>query len=46
MTRDVSVVGPLNIDLLVRGDGPLNWEAVPTWDGPADMELAAAGSVG
>jgi sugar/nucleoside kinase (ribokinase family) len=46
MTRDVSVVGPLNIDLLMTGDGPPNWESIPTWDGPASMEMTAAGSVG
>jgi len=44
--RDVSVIGPLNIDLLMTGDGPANWEAIPTWDGPASMEMTAAGSVG
>jgi 2-dehydro-3-deoxygluconokinase len=46
MTRDVSVIGPLNIDLLITGDGPANWEAISTWDGPASMEMTAAGSVG
>lgn len=46
MARDVSVVGPLNIDLLMTGDGPPNWESIPTWDGPASMEMTAAGSVG
>ena len=46
MTRDVSVVGPLNIDLLVLGKGPPSWEALSTWDGPADMQMTAAGSVG
>ena len=46
MSHDVSVVGPLNIDLLIRGEGPPNWEAIPRWDGRADMEMAAAGSVG
>src|SRR5579885_659506 len=44
--RDVSVVGPLNIDLLIKGDGPPNWEAIPTWDGTAQMDMTAAGSVG
>lgn len=44
--QDVSAIGPLNIDLLIIGDGPANWEAIPTWDGPADMEMTAAGSVG
>lgn len=46
MPRDVSVVGPLNIDLLIKGDGPPNWESIPTWDGPAQMDMTAAGSVG
>ncbi len=46
MARDVSVVGPLNIDLLMTGDGPPDWESIPTWDGPANMEMTAAGSVG
>src|SRR5687767_3340408 len=46
MARDVSVVGPLNIDLLMTGDGPPDWESIPTWDGPASMEMTAAGSVG
>ncbi len=44
--RDVSVVGPLNIDLVIKGAGPLNWDAIPTWDGPAQMDMTAAGSVG
>jgi sugar/nucleoside kinase (ribokinase family) len=46
MPKDVSVVGPLNIDLLISGDGPPDWESLPWWDGPADMEITAAGSVG
>ncbi len=44
--RDVSVVGPLNIDLLIKGEGPPSWESIPTWDGPAQMDMTAAGSVG
>lgn len=46
MPRDVSAIGPLNIDLLITGDGPPTWEAIPTWDGPTHIEMAAAGSVG
>ena len=46
MPRDVSVVGPLNIDLLITGDGPPDWDSLPTWDGPASMEMTAAGSIG
>jgi sugar/nucleoside kinase (ribokinase family) len=43
---DVAAIGPLNIDLLITGEGPANWEAIPTWDGPAQMEMTAAGSIG
>lgn len=46
MPYDLSVVGPLNIDLLIVGEGPTDWAALPTWDGPAQMEMVAAGSVG
>lgn len=46
MPHDVSVIGPLNIDLLITGEGPPNWESIPTWDGPSNIEMAAAGSVG
>ena len=46
MPRDVSVVGPLNIDLLIKGDGPSDWDALPDWDGPAQMDMTAAGAVG
>lgn len=43
---DISVVGPLNIDLLIKGDGPSNLEELPYWDGLAQMDMTAAGSVG
>lgn len=46
MPRDVSAIGPLNIDLLITGQGPSNWDAIATWDGPSKMEMTAAGSVG
>jgi sugar/nucleoside kinase (ribokinase family) len=46
MKRDLSVIGPLNIDLLINGEGPKNWEQITAWDGPAQMEMTAAGSVG
>jgi sugar/nucleoside kinase (ribokinase family) len=46
MPWDVSVIGPLNIDLLIVGEGPHSWEQIPHWDGPAEMEMTAAGSVG
>ncbi len=46
MPRAVSVVGPLNIDLLIKGDGPSDWAVLPDWDGPAQMDMTAAGAVG
>jgi ribokinase len=44
--RDVTVIGPLNVDLLVRGEAPRDLGALGAWAGPADIELAVAGSVG
>jgi 2-dehydro-3-deoxygluconokinase len=46
MKRDVSVIGPLNVDLLINGEGPPDWEGITSWDGPAAMQMTAAGSVG
>jgi sugar/nucleoside kinase (ribokinase family) len=46
MPRDITVIGPLNIDLLIVGEGPPDWESLPNWDGPATMQMTAAGSVG
>lgn len=46
MKYDVSIVGPLNIDLIMVGDGPQNWDAIQDWGGAAEMEMVAAGSVG
>jgi len=44
--RDVSVVGPLNVDLLIIGDAPSRLEELTRWEGPADIQMTAAGSVG
>ncbi len=46
MPRDVSVIGPLNIDLLMVGEAPRDLAALTAWSGPAQMEMVAAGSVG
>jgi len=46
MPRDVAVVGPLNIDLLIIGEAPSNLEELARWEGPADIQMTAAGSVG
>jgi 2-dehydro-3-deoxygluconokinase len=44
--RDVAVVGPLNIDLLIIGEAPASPEELARWEGPADIQMTAAGSVG
>lgn len=44
--RRVSVIGPVNIDLLMVGEGPADWDDLPRWDGPATMQMAAGGAVG
>jgi 2-dehydro-3-deoxygluconokinase len=44
--RDVSIVGPLNIDLLIIGEGPSRLEDLTQWEGPSEIHLTAAGSVG
>jgi 2-dehydro-3-deoxygluconokinase len=46
MPRDITALGPLNIDLLMVGQAPLDWDALLAWEGPAHMEMVAAGSVG
>lgn len=46
MPRDVAVVGPLNIDLLITGEAPSSFEELTRWEGPADIQMTAAGSVG
>jgi len=44
--RDVAVVGPLNIDLLITGEAPSSLEELTRWEGPADIQMTAAGSAG
>jgi len=46
MPRDVAVVGPLNVDLLISGEAPSSFEELTRWEGPADIQMTAAGSVG
>ncbi len=46
MKNDVTVIGPLNVDILVRGEAPRELTVLTGWAGPAEVELAVAGSVG
>lgn len=46
MKKDVIVIGPLNIDLLVNGSTPASFEEIRSWSGPSAVTLCAAGSAG
>jgi 2-dehydro-3-deoxygluconokinase len=41
-----AVIGPVNMDLFIRGQAPLDASALNQWVGPAEVDLMAAGSVG
>jgi len=40
------VIGPVNVDLFMRGTAPLNREQLNSWVGPSDVDVLVAGSVG
>jgi len=42
----VVVVGPVNMDLFIRGEAPLDRAALNMWVGSPDVELLVAGSIG
>ncbi|HUY52938.1 MAG TPA: carbohydrate kinase family protein [Streptosporangiaceae bacterium] len=42
----VDCVGPLNMDLLIRGSAPLDPGELRRWVGPSEVELLTAGSIG
>lgn len=42
----VVVVGPVNMDLFLRGEAPLDREALNVWVGSPQVELLVAGSIG
>ena len=42
----IAVVGPVNMDLFVRGEAPLDREALNAWVGSPEVELLVAGSIG
>ncbi|HTP11649.1 MAG TPA: carbohydrate kinase family protein [Anaerolineae bacterium] len=46
MTLDVVTVGPLNVDLLIRGTAPADLAELTRWVGPSDVTITAAGSNG
>jgi sugar/nucleoside kinase (ribokinase family) len=44
--NDVGLIGPLNVDLLIRGQAPTQLNELTRWSGPSDVALCAAGSAG
>jgi len=42
----VAVIGPLNMDLFMRGSAPLERDELNAWVGPSDVDLLVAGSIG
>ena len=42
----VVVIGPVNVDLFMRGSAPLDREQINSWVGPSEVDLLVAGSVG
>ncbi len=46
MAADISVIGALNADMIVRGDALLDLEALQHWSSAAQIDLRAGGSVG
>ena len=46
MKNDIGVIGPLNVDLLIRGQAPIDLDELTRWSGPSDVTLCSAGSAG
>jgi sugar/nucleoside kinase (ribokinase family) len=46
MLRDISVVGVLNLDLIIKGAVPPGFEAMAAWNSPAQMQILTAGAIG
>ncbi|MFV2063128.1 MAG: carbohydrate kinase family protein [Chloroflexota bacterium] len=42
----VALIGPLNMDLFIRGSAPLEQDALNAWVGPSEVDLVVAGSIG
>ena len=42
----IVVVGPVNMDLFIRGEAPLDRDALNVWVGSPDVRLLVAGSIG
>ncbi len=44
--KKISLLGPLNTDVMVIGDSPGDWRTNQNWEAPAAISVVAAGSAG
>jgi sugar/nucleoside kinase (ribokinase family) len=42
----IGVLGPLNIDLIIKGSAPSNINELNSWSGPSDIHILTAGAAG
>jgi sugar/nucleoside kinase (ribokinase family) len=42
----IGVVGPLNIDIIIKGNAPVNIEELNRWSGPSEIHILTAGAAG
>jgi sugar/nucleoside kinase (ribokinase family) len=40
------VIGPVNVDLFIRGRAPLDADVLNSWVGPSEVDMLVAGSIG
>ncbi len=46
MSFKIGVVGPLNVDLIMRGNAPTNIDELNSWSGPSEVHCLTAGAAG
>ena len=46
MVFKIGVLGPLNIDLIIKGSAPSNINELNLWSGPSDVHILTAGAAG
>ena len=42
----IGVIGPINVDLIIRGNAPKEVEKLIQWGGSSDIDILLAGAVG
>ncbi|MBD3185374.1 hypothetical protein GF325_00990, partial [Candidatus Bathyarchaeota archaeon] len=44
--HDITILGPLNLDLVIHGSAPIDVEALVEWSGTTDVTMLMAGAIG